>query len=252
MLTRRTFLLASSVAALAACSGLPFRGDDELEFDGDIETLELDSQRAILLRPAEANGRLVVYHHGSGERERALLTDRLKADVVRALLVAGYSIAASDARGNNWGSAAAVGDYRALVEALPDFAAPVHFAQSMGGLTGLLSIGQGISAAGWFGIYPVCNLADMAAGPYAEAITDAGAVDNPLDLESFAFAGLPMRFYASPEDTVVAKAENTDAMVALVASVAAEAEVVECRGDHGDPSHFQPDDVLAFVGRCFA
>ena len=59
-----------------------------------------------------------------------------------------------------------------------------------------------------------------------------------------------MRFYASPNDHLVSKAANTDTMAALVAPVAAEAEVVECHGDHNDRSHFQPDDVMAFIGRC--
>jgi hypothetical protein len=61
-----------------------------------------------------------------------------------------------------------------------------------------------------------------------------------------------MRFYASDGDMLVPKATNTDVMAALVRPVALEADVVPCVGDHADRSHFQPADVLAFLGRCIA
>jgi hypothetical protein len=61
-----------------------------------------------------------------------------------------------------------------------------------------------------------------------------------------AFRLVPMRFYASPGDTVVPKAGHTDVLAALVATSARESAVVVCTGNHGDPSHFQPSDYLAF------
>lgn len=250
MLTRRTFLLASAATLAVACSNSE---PDELDVAGAVEELDLPGQRAIIIRPATPNDLLVVYHHGSGETERGLLVDPLKAELVTRLISAGYTLAASNAKGNNWGNQPAVDDYLALTATLArEFGPPVHLSQSMGGLTGLLTISQGAPTAGWCGIYPVCDLASMAGSKYDDAITAAGATQNPVDLDPSVFAGLPMRFYASPEDTVVLKAANSDRMAELVAPMAAEADVVECRGDHGDPSHFQPDDVLAFVGRCFA
>jgi hypothetical protein len=50
----------------------------------------------------------------------------------------------------------------------------------------------------------------------------------------------------------VPQAQNTDVIRTAVASYAREYGLVECTGNHGDPSHFQPDDVLSFVGRALA
>jgi hypothetical protein len=61
-----------------------------------------------------------------------------------------------------------------------------------------------------------------------------------------------MRFYASPDDTSVSKAQNSDAMATLVGAYAAENDVVACTGNHGDASHFQSADLRDFFTRCLA
>lgn len=64
------------------------------------------------------------------------------------------------------------------------------------------------------------------------------------------YRGIPMRFYASPGDTTINKTTNTDVLAGLVAGIASENTVIVCSGNHGDPSHFQPADTVAFCQRC--
>lgn len=70
---------------------------------------------------------------------------------------------------------------------------------------------------------------------------------NPVVLPNTNFIGMRTRFYASNGDTSVLKNQNTDGMKALVAPVTLESDVILCTGNHGDLSHFQPNDVSSFV-----
>lgn len=247
----------------------PFDGSGHGIPTVDTVNVTLDGQAAQYLVPETPSGTLVIYHHGSSEDEGAWTDDALKAALRGALLAEGHILAASNAHGNNWGSAAALADYLALyTDAVTryDVIKVVFLSQSMGGLSGLLCVADGtIPVAGWYGIYPVCSLADMWAdglGTYADAIKAAYGIapdgsdyvaktagHDPLLLAGSLY-DIPMRFTASPDDTVVDKTANSDAMSALVADYTPEETVVACTGNHGNPSHFQPDDVIAFIDRC--
>jgi len=219
--------------------------------------------------PAESNGRLVIYHHGSGENQTSMRTDTRKTTIKEAMLNDGYTIASSNAHGSNWGNPASVDDYETLVAymlANYTFTHVLHLSQSMGGLSGLTTVAGGVAQAdGWAGIYPACNLADIyGIGVYASAIDTAYGIpgtgdyatqtagSDPVLRAASAFTGIPMRFYASPSDTVTPKATNSDEMAALVAAETPEETVVACTGPHGDASHFQPSDLLDFWDRCCA
>ena len=213
----------------------------------------------------------VVYHHGSGENAASLTGDVLKADVVTRLLADGYLLASSDAAGNNWGNQAGLDAYSALQDYLVANYAPTKtaiFSQSMGGLTGLLTAANGLPGlCAWFGIYPVCSLSSMFAlnaGTYAAAIRTAYGIaangsdystktagHDPVLVSPSLFTFLPMRFWASPDDTVVEKTTNSDAMKTNVTESKAESEVIICSGDHGDQSHFSPQNVSDFLARAF-
>lgn len=214
--------------------------------------------------------RVVLYAHGSGEDEGGLLDDSLKAGVVTGLLTAGYILAGSNERGNNWGTQTAVDDLVALEKYVRDnynVEGVAIWSQSMGGLSGLLCLAQGkFPVVGWLGTYPVCNLANLySLGTYtsdintAHSITGSGSGTyanrtrglDPALLMGFSWRHVPMRFYASTGDTVVPKANNTDVLAALVAGCARETAVVACSGNHGDTSHFDATDYLAFFERCF-
>lgn len=211
----------------------------------------------------------VMYHHGSGEDEDAMLTDALKADVIEALIDAGYICAGISAYGNNWGNQAACDAYPDLFKFVDDrynLSSVVFLSQSMGGLTGLLSLSQhnvpGVVA--WAGIYPACNLAAIyAAGTFASAINTAYSCTSttyaaktnghdPALKWGKAFRNVYMRFYASPSDVTIPKADNTDVFQALIATSCFESTIVACTGVHGDPSHFQPADLVAFYARALA
>jgi hypothetical protein len=214
-------------------------------------------------------GKCVIYHHGAGETAASLTTDTRKTDVVNRITDDGYLMASSTAAGNNWGNQAGLDAYAALEAYIATNYAPTAtaiFSQSMGGCTGLLTASQG-GYAGWFGIYPVCSLADMFdgnAGSFAADIRTAYGIAangsdystktagfDPALLSSSLFDRLPMRFWASAGDTVVNKAANTDAMRAVVAGSMAESDLTVCTGDHGDASHFVPQEVSDFLARCF-
>lgn len=211
----------------------------------------------------------VVYHHGVGENYTHLTSDSLKADVVARLLSDGYLVASSSAAGDNWGNQAGLDAYAALQTYLVTNYAPTKtaiFSQSMGGCSGLLTAATGDYVA-WFGIYPVCSLANMFgsnAGTYASSIRTAfGIASNgsdystktsgfdPLLLSASAFDRLPMRFWSSSGDTVVTKAGNSDLMAAHVAASKAESANIACTGNHGDTSHFDPQGVSDFLARAF-
>ena len=214
---------------------------------------------------------VILYAHGAGEDQTGLTTDSLKFTVRDALINAGYILAGTNARNDNWGNQASVDDYAALDKYVRDNYNVKNvciWSQSMGGLDGLSAIAQGkIKVVGWLGTYPVCNLANLyALGGFTGAINTAYGItgvgiatyanktwgNDPALKQGFNWRHIPMRFYASSGDTVVPKANNTDVLAALVAGSCRESTVVACTGNHGDPSHFDATSYLAFFARCFA
>ena len=215
--------------------------------------------------------KVVLYAHGAGEDQTGLLSDSLKATTVTALLNAGYILAGTNARGDNWGSQSAVDDYAALDKYVRDnysVSNVVIWSQSMGGLAGLSALAQGkVKAIGWLGTYPVVSLSNIyGLGAFTTAINTAHSITgsgsgtyanrtyglDPSLFNGFAWRHVPMRMYASAGDTVVPKTANADALATLVTSCCRESVVVVCSGDHGNASHFQPSDTVAFFDRCFA
>jgi len=245
----------------------PFDGSEAAAFYSRVD-LTVSGQAAMYLLPTvEQSGTLVIYHHGVGETKSAWLDDALKYGVCKALLQQGHILAGSTAHGNNWGIQLSITDYINLYnDAAARYAISkvVFLSQSMGGLSGLLCVADGtIPVAGWYGIYPVCNLKNMYdAGTFTAVIRseygiaaddsdyDARTAGHDPVLLSGALFTIPMRFTASASDTVVNKTANADSMSTLVAATTPEEAVVVCSGDHGDASHFQPGDVVAFFDRC--
>ena len=68
---------------------------------------------------------------------------------------------------------------------------------------------------------------------------------SPVDMSGT--AGKRMMFFASPTDTVVPKASNTDACAAAAKAAGADVTVVHVAGEHGDQSAFRPDVVVEFL-----
>lgn len=211
---------------------------------------------------------LLMYHSGMSEDEGGLLDDVLKAGVVEALLDAGYICCGVDAD-DNWGNQAGCDYYTDLyysADLYYNISYTLFLSQSMGGLTGLLSLSQnkipGVIA--WAGIYPACNLTAInAAGTFTSSIATAYDCDSgsfayktyghdPCLKWGKAFRGVPMRFYASAGDTSINKSSNADYFQALISTSCSESVIQVCTGNHGDPSHFQPTDLVAFYERALA
>lgn len=218
-----------------------------------------------LFVPPNPNGRLVIHHHGTGQDDEAMVTDPLLRPVTVALLDAGFAVASSNAHGTNWGNDKALDDYAQLYDWVTSIiGAPVSVslvAGSMGGISALLCIAQARipNVTHFAGIYPACNLAACftvsslrsainAAYGGAAAYPAASVGHDPMLYDPAVYAGVRFRCWASPGDTTVKKVDNADAFTALVAPVATEATVVTCSGNHGDPSHFDPGALVAFLG----
>ncbi len=236
-------------------------------------TAQPGGQAIMLLIPksydAKKSAPLIIYHHGVGEDQRALLADGLKRECVQALLDAGYILCGSNAHGNNWGTQAALDDYAELFSyARKHFkiSRTCFWSQSMGGMSGLLSLQDRRipDVQGWLGTYPVANQQTM----YAKTPTFRTQIEAAFSFhgeEGFAAATKGhdpcllnpkrikcprFRFYASSADTIVPQGDNTDVMFALLKPGRRECELVTCRGDHGDRSHFVPSEYVAFFDRC--
>jgi alpha-beta hydrolase superfamily lysophospholipase len=215
---------------------------------------------------------LVVYTHGVGETETAPTADIVKDGVVQALIDAGCIVVSSNASGNAWGNPQSVSDYVAAVAySVAQWRADdvLIFSQSMGGVAGLNLFASDAIAnvRGWAGIYPVTSLSAVFAnnlGAFASQIRTAYGIaangsdyaartagSDPGTRPNSTWSGRRLRMWASTGDTVVGRAANADTLAtAAAAGGALESTVVACTGDHGDPSHFQPSDMIAFLNRC--
>lgn len=221
---------------------------------------------AFVVRPADPNGRLVIYVHGSGERPDAVWTDPLKRPITRLLARRGYTVAAVTAGPDTWGNPASVAAQRDLYDAVAPWrkrAGVFVWAQSMGGTASLLALRTLPDVKAWAGVFPMCNLASMygtglgrdepirrAYGGTDGDVRVALPVRSPAIPAAQVVQGLPMLFWASPGDTLVPKASNTDRCAALAEGRGARVRVVTTSGEHGDPSNFDRRALLAFFGRA--
>lgn len=212
----------------------------------------------------------IIYAHGVGEDQTALVSDSLKSGCVATLINAGYLMAGTNDAG--WGTQSSIDCYlrlNILMRANYNVSNVCVWSQSMGGLAGLMTLTQLSTVIGWLGTYPICSLSAAYNGTggtdfssninTAFGITGTGGNTyalltsgfDPLLRNAFDYGTVPMRFYASPSDTVVGKTQNSDAFHSWISSTRRESTVVACTGNHGDPSHFQPSDYAAFFARCF-
>ncbi|MGY1692659.1 hypothetical protein [Geodermatophilus sp. SYSU D01105] len=219
-----------------------------------VHEVEVGGQAAIVVRPEQPNGRLVVYAHGYEARATALLNGEAFGELTDGLVAAGYVVAASDAEGDAWGSAASVDAHAALAAAVSDLVHPTDVylvAESMGGLAGARLVEdrriEGLRA--YAAIYPLCDLgsvyddyADSIDAAHGPAVADALEELSPVALGG----GVPALFWASEDDTVVEKDRNADVCAAQVVADGGSATVVATEGEHGDPSNFDLPALLEF------
>jgi hypothetical protein len=258
----KTFILFFTIAS--AAFGAP-----------TVITVSTLSQPAQVILPSGFDSsktyQLIIWCHGAGQDYTAPLSDPFAKVMATNIVESQRIICSSTAHGENWGIQAAVDDYTELNNFMMTNAAwhiitnrTVIIPESMGGLCGLQlaanRTGVNTNILGWFGIIPVCNLSNLySIGTYTAEINTAYGISGNYDVKTAGhdphlfsasvFSGLRMRFNASPSDTVVPKAFNTDLMQALIAPVTFEDTVVVSSGNHGDASQFQTDDVISFLNR---
>lgn len=197
---------------------------------------------------------ILIYFHGHGATIQTISTDPLTRPLFDALLANGYIIAYSNAHGNAWGNAASIEDYKQLSMYLQEtfqIQDTVFLSESMGGLAGLMLVAQHqVPVRCWAGIYPVTNTTDYHDPRRQAEILAAHANDNidalnPIEQPASSFT-IPMRIYASPRDTVVPVATNTEKLLPLLR----DGTWVRTTGEHGDKSNFQVDDLVHFFNTC--
>lgn len=207
-----------------------------------------------ILYPTNYSGAapLVLWFHGSGPdkgNEELLLKSPTVEPNVKAFLGAGYIVATSNARGDNWGSPQSQQDYIDLYNyiARTHTITDVYFwATSMGGLDGLYVLrSREIPVKAFIGMSPVTNLQSVARndmlGKYVQR--QWGGMPNvpsPIDYEDY--PDIPYLFYASYDDTYVVRKDNLDKL-----SIPNK-RVVASTGDHDDHSNFvQPEALVKFL-----
>jgi pimeloyl-ACP methyl ester carboxylesterase len=196
--------------------------------------------------------RLVIFFHGLDTDEHVLTADGMHQKLTDALIDNGFAVVASKAGGNAYGNPDSQRDYRELarVAAMHYRVGDVYLlAESMGTIAAvnLLAESDVVRVRGLAAISPALDL--LTAPPQYRAAIAAVYPDkavlervNPLNLPPEALAGKNLRFYASPDDPVVASNANALAFQSRFGSVA-NISVVPCTGEHMNESCVQGDDI---------
>ncbi len=209
-------------------------------------------QKVVVVGPKSPTRKVVIYVHGAGETAATSFGNQQMAPIFGALLNAGYAVAADDAHGDRWGDPTSYFDYDRLVKELANRGLREVYviARSMGAFNGLQLL-QTVRVKAWAGIVPACNLrsiydlgrfAPSIRAVYGPKLAEALRAGSPLRVKYR--RGLPMRFWASPADTVVPKALNTDLCARDARKRGAKVTVTTTTGDHADPSNYDPAGVL--------
>jgi hypothetical protein len=203
--------------------------------------------------PKHPNGGLVVYAHRSGQHADSV-RDSEHAQLVAALMNAGYVVAASDAGGNAWGNLSSVEKYLDLIREVKTsqrITGTYLIGESMGGLPSLQLLDRVSDIRAWVGISPVTdarsimgnqNLNDGLTAAYADNPPGKSKV-TPVQVNNIR---VPLLMFASPEDRTVPKKRNTDALAAAMQAKGDQASVVSTRGDHGDLSNIDSARIVGF------
>lgn len=208
--------------------------------------------------------RLAVYCHGSGGTNTDFWDYDNENSVLSALLDAGYVVMAANYGSAAWGNQSSVTQNKTAIQYVKErynvFEKPFFVVQSMGGMVGLNTVlVGGVTPAAIAGIYPASNLRwqydhgftsaiETAYGFSGSAAFDAATSgfdalnDNPPER----FYGMKMKFWHSPADTIVSKAQNTDLLKAKVEAGGGFLSVVVTTGEHGDPSSFDGQGIVQF------
>lgn len=218
---------------------------------------------------------LIIFCHGSGENFYSITkqSDATKMGLLtQNLLSDGYAVLSGENGGlQNWGNETALDavldQYRWFRDRYA-LGPVVMLGSSMGNLACGLTIARREipNIVGWYGIDPVLSLSAVFADVQhrSKIITAYGiagdgsdyaaktAGHDPMLFDAADFRGIPVRFAASPDDTVVLESQNTTPMLAKLAGTAAEASLFPRTGSHVATSHFNLADLRSFLARVTA
>lgn len=252
---RRSVAAAVVLLAVVAVAVVASRRDDPpLETKGaaSFERFAVRGQPIVLARPRTITRKIVIYVHGATETAENAYHRAGNTTLLSALLRGGFAVVTDHAHGDNWGNPASDSDYAALVPVLRRRGLTDVYvvAASMGGLNALQLLSH-VRVKAWAGIFPVCDLSSVyARGRFTAAIRAAYADHASAALRSLSPVrpdwqrGLAMRFWASPADTYVPKAANTDVCADAARAHGAHVTVTTTTGEHGDLSNFDAAGVL--------
>lgn len=206
------------------------------------------SARDVVLLPGAPTNRVVVFFHGSGgEAENIVNTGVSKESTI--FLQRGFAVAASDAAGQqNWGNPASVAANVRLVRKLRQWGFERFFLYggSMGGLDTMQMIGR-VHPEAVALVAPVCNLRGV---PLIQAGVEAAWGDARPDYLSPVSAnpdpGLPVRIWASPEDTWVPKDRNADLCARELRRGGAAVQMKLTTGEHTNTHALEVNSVPNF------
>lgn len=202
-----------------------------------------------VLRPSHPTNRVVIFFHGAGGLAKNLdeKHNPMVPPAVRILLRRGFAVAASDAEGRqNWGDPASVADDLHLIDRL-GYERVFFYALSMGGLDAMQLISK-VHPEAVAAVAPVCNVSSL--GP--ALTTDIGEIwgeSRPSYLSPVvprAYAGLPVKIWASPEDTWVPAEQNGDVCAAELRGEGAEVTQTATTGQHTNTHMVRPSAVANF------
>jgi len=217
---------------------------------------------------------LVIMHHGYGGSELSIFNDSLAPQAYEGLLESGYAVLSINGGpyqgGNTFGNALS----QVYIEKAYKWAAERYaigpvllWGVSMGGLVVSNALARRAipNIMGVLYTYPALDIKSVwnnGNGDFAVPLRAAYNLTSdsqfdaatkafdPMRQSVHAFRGVPMRFYASPQDEVALMSVHTTPFAAKMVAAGYDATVVQCTGLHGDPSHFKPSDYVDFFNRC--
>ncbi|ETA05585.1 hypothetical protein BJF87_12110 [Gordonia sp. CNJ-863] len=213
----------------------------------------IDGQNTLTISDGGVTTRgVVVFFHGLDRDETILDVDEAHRALVRDLCAAGYVVVAGRAGGNAYGNPASQRHYAAIAEATAERhrVSDVFFlAESMGTIAAVnvMAKHSDLRPRGLAAIGPALTFA-QATGGYQQGLAAANPDlpgTDPMRLPVDSLAGANIRFYVSPQDTLVSTAANAAAFRARFGQVAT-ISMVECSGAHLDSSCIRGEDVVSW------
>lgn len=210
---------------------------------------------------------LAIYFHGRG----GTVDDHMTDAWVTALKNDGWMVAGAQMHDDHWGSPNAIQDLRELYASIQSYN-PVSEVMFIGASMGAMGAWSGLRKAdlpviGAYMTMPVCDLQNRwdTGGIYPGQIKAAygftddadfpaiSAAYNPMTVPLSEFPDIRYRFSASPADTTVTDVAHAIPMQARLNGIATvENSYRATTGNHGDGSHFNSADILAFARRCLS